>query len=125
VQVLVRRDLRVIAVGGGGYGNRNDPIHYRGSRVEVLCRYHRRVLADGGYRGQPHLITPHFRGRRIVRDRLWQRHCRRRARVEHALARLKTWRVLRDHRRRGRHLIATVSAVAYLHNARLELRDIS
>lgn len=123
VQVLVRRDLRVIAVAGGGPGNRNDLIHYRGSHVDALCRFHRRVLADGGYRGQTHLITPRFRGRRIVRDHVWRRHCRRRARVEHAIARLKNWRVLRDHRRRGRHVLTTVQAVAYLHNLCAELRD--
>ena len=124
VQVLVRRDLRVIAVGGGGPGNRNDPIHYRGSAIELLCRHHRRVLADGGYRGQPYLVTPRFRGRCIVRDQVWRRHRRRRARVEHAIGRLKNWRVLRDHRRRGQHLLPTVRAVAYLHNLRIELRDI-
>ena len=34
-QILVRRaDLHVIAVAGGGPGNRNDPIHYRGSEIE-------------------------------------------------------------------------------------------
>jgi hypothetical protein len=123
MQILVRRDLLVVAVAGGGPGNRNDRIHYRGTEVEALCRYHRRVLADGGYRGEPHLVTPRFRGRRIVRDRRWRRHRRRRARVEHAIARLKNWRVLRDHRRRGRHLVVTVRAVAYLHNLRVELRD--
>lgn len=33
-QLLVpRRDLRVVAISGGGPGNRNDPIHYRGSTV--------------------------------------------------------------------------------------------
>ena len=37
-QVLVRRcDLRVVAVAGGDLGNRNDPVHYRGSEVEQLC----------------------------------------------------------------------------------------
>jgi hypothetical protein len=55
VQLLVRRDLRVIAVAGGGPGNRNDPIHYRDSSIEALCRFHGHVLADGGYRGQAHL----------------------------------------------------------------------
>lgn len=123
VQILVRRDLRVIAIDGGGPGNRNDPIHYRGSEIEALCRYHRRVLADGGYRGHRDLVIPRFRGRRIVRDLAWRRHCRRRARVEHVIAHLKNWRVLRDHRRRGQHLLHTVRAVAYLHNLRLELRD--
>jgi hypothetical protein len=125
-QILVRRlDLRVVAVAGGGPGNRNDPVHYRTSEIETLCRDHQRVLADGAYRGVPELITPVFRGNRIVRDRAWRRHRKRRARVEHAIARLKDWRVLRDHRRRGRHVSDTIRAVAFLHNLRIEMRDIS
>jgi hypothetical protein len=125
-QVLVRqRDLRVIAIAGGGPGNRNDPIHYRGSEIERLCRLHRRVLADGGYRGVAELVTPVFRNNRIVRDRAWRRHRKRRARVEHAIARLKDWRVLRDHRRRGQHLLQTLRAVALLHNLVLDIRDMS
>ena len=124
-QVLIRRrDLRIAATTAGGPGNRNDPIHYRGSIIEALCKQHGRVLADGGYRGIPELITPVFRGRQILRDRAWRRHRRRRASVEHAIARLKNWRVLRDHRRRGCHLANTLGAVAFLHNLHLEeLRD--
>jgi hypothetical protein len=123
-QVLIRRrDRRVIAVSAGGPGNRNDPVHYRGSLVESLCQQHGRVLADGGYRGVTELVTPQFCGRRILRDRAWRSHRRRRARVEHVLARLKDWRMLRDHRRRGRHVEATVRAVAVLYNLRVELRD--
>jgi hypothetical protein len=125
-QVLVRRtDLRMVAIAGGGPGNRNDPVHYRDSDVETLCREHPRVLADGGYRGIPELVTPVFRSNRIVRDRAWRRHRKRRARVEHAIARLKDWRVLRDHRRRARHLLTTLRAVAFLHNLRINLRDSS
>lgn len=123
-QILVRRrDLRVIASSAGGPGNRNDPVHYRGSVIENLCKAHGRVLADGGYRGVPELVTPVFQSNRIVRDRRWRRHRRRRARVEHAIARLKDWRVLRDHRRRGRHLAATIHAIVVLHNLRIEMRD--
>jgi len=124
-QILIRRRyLRIVATTAGGPGNRNDSVHYRGSTVEALCKQHGRVLADGGYRGIPELITPVFRGRRILRDRAWRRHRRRRARVEHAIARLKNWRVLRDHRRRARHLADTVQAIAFLHNLHLdELRD--
>jgi hypothetical protein len=123
-QILVRRtDLRVIAIAGGGPGNRNDVVHYRGSRVETLCRRHHRVLADGGYRGVPELITPIFRSNRIVRDQSWRRHRKRRARVEHAIARLKDWRILRDHRRRASCLLITLRAVAFLHNLRIELWD--
>ncbi|HTS31408.1 MAG TPA: transposase, partial [Bryobacteraceae bacterium] len=129
-QVLVRRrDLRVVEVSGGGPGNRNDTIHYRGSPIEALCRQHARVLADGGYRGIHELLTPVFQRNRILRDENWRRHRKRRARAEHALARLKDWRVLRDHRRRGRSLAQTLAAVAFLHNLRIampqELRDSS
>jgi len=123
-QVLVRqRDLRVVATCAAGAGHRNDIVHYRGSHIEHLCKVHGRVLADGGYRGVPELVTPLFHGRRIVRDATWRSHRRRRARVEHALARLKTWRILRDHRRRGCHLDATLRAVANLHNLQIEIRD--
>lgn len=123
-QILVRRrDLRVVATIAGGQGNRNDPIHYRGSPIETLCRAHGRVLADGGYRGVPELVTPTFRGNRIVRNAAWRRHRRRRARVEHAIARLKNWRILRDHRRRGVHLDDTLRAVSFLHNLQIYLRD--
>jgi hypothetical protein len=123
-QILIRRrDLRVVATAAGGPGNRNDPIHYRGSMLEAMCQRHGRVLADGGYRGVPELVTPIFLNNRIVRDRAWRRHRRRRARVEHAIARLKDWRVLRDHRRRGIHVADTVAAVVFLHSLRRELRD--
>ena len=60
-QILIRRRyLRIVATTAGGPGNRNDPVHYRGSTVEALCKQHGRVLADGGYRGIPELITPVF-----------------------------------------------------------------
>ena len=64
-----RRDFRIVATTAGEPGNRNDPVHYRGSRIEALCREHGRVLADGGYRGIGELVTPLFRRNRIVRDR--------------------------------------------------------
>jgi hypothetical protein len=45
-QILIRRrDLRIVATTAGGPGNRNDPVHYRGSCVEQLCQEHGRVLA--------------------------------------------------------------------------------
>lgn len=121
IQLLARHhDRRVIAVAGGGPGNRNDVIHYRGSAVESLCREHPRVLADGGYRGIPELSTPRFAHNRIVRDRRWRRHCRRRARVEHVFARMKDWRALRDYRRRAATLVSAVRAVAFFYNLKLQ-----
>jgi hypothetical protein len=115
--VIRRRDLHVLAIAGGGPGNRNDLLHYAGCAVASLCRQHGGVLADGGYRGIRELRTPRFAGRRMVRDRAWRRHRKRRARVEHAIARLKDWRVLRDYRRRGDTLVTAASAIAYLQNS--------
>lgn len=61
-QILVRwRDRRVIATSAGGPGNRNGPVHFRGSTVEPLCVRRRRVLADGGYRGVPAFASPSSR----------------------------------------------------------------
>ena len=73
-QILVRRsDLHVIAAEARGPGNRNDPVHYRGSAIEQMSKHHGRVLADGGYRGIDELVTPRFSGRSIVRDAAWRR----------------------------------------------------
>jgi hypothetical protein len=47
------------------------------------------------------------------------RHRNIRARVEHALARLKTYKILRDYRRAGRTLAATAAGIAHLHNIAL------
>ena len=123
--MLARRtDLTIVAIDGGGPGNRNDVVHYRNSHLQPLVASHGRVLADGGYRGIPELRTPRFEGNRIVRDHTWRRH-RRRARAEHAIARLEDWQMLRDHRRAGEHVPTTLAAVAYLHNIKTALRDIS
>ena len=125
-QVLARRtDLTIVAIDGGGPGNRNDVVHYRDSHLQPLVASHGRVLADGGYRGIPELRTPRFEGNRIVRDHTWRRHRRRRARAEHAIARLKDWQMLHDHRRAGEHVPTTLAAVTYLHNIKTALRDIS
>jgi len=65
-----------------------------------------------------------FECNRILRDENWRRYRKRRARVEHALARPKDWRVLRDHRRRGRSLSQTLAGVAFLHALRIVVREI-
>ncbi|MEU4104111.1 hypothetical protein [Streptomyces tanashiensis] len=45
---------------------------------------------------------------------------KRRARAEHALARLKDFEVLRRHRRRGDTINDTARAVAVLHNLKID-----
>jgi len=53
-QILIQqRDLRIVATFAGGPGNRNDPVHYRGSPIEALCQTHAHVLADGGLPRHP------------------------------------------------------------------------
>ena len=46
-------------------------------------------------------------------------HRKIRARVEHCLARLKTYKILRDYRRAARTLATTASGIAHLHNIAL------
>ncbi len=72
------------------------------------------MLADGGYRGNPEAIMPYRRARDGSELPEWKQdytagHRVVRARVEHALARLKTYKILRDYRRAGRTLAPTTS----------------
>lgn len=43
-------------------------------------------------------------------------HRRVRARVEHTLGQMKTWKILRDYRRAAHTLAATASGIAHLRN---------
>jgi hypothetical protein len=123
LQVAIDATTRlVIAVGDPQPGNRNDTVVYRSSGMKdrLAGRVSR---ADGGYRGHPEVIIPY---RRPSDGELpaWQQaynanHRRIWARAEHALARLKTYQILRDYRRAGRSLAVTASGIAHLHNLAL------
>ncbi len=81
-------------------------------------------MADGGYRGNPDVIMPYRKPRDGSELPEWKQdynagHCKIRARVEHALARLKTYKILRDYRRAGTTLAETAAGIAYLHNIAL------
>ena len=80
-------------------------------------------MADGGYQGNPDVIMP---CRKPADGTLtdWQEdlnaiHRKVRARVEHALARMKCWKILRDYRRAASTLADTASGIAHLHNLAL------
>jgi hypothetical protein len=80
-------------------------------------------MTDGGYRGNPEVIMPY---RKPANGELadWQQelnevHRTVRARVEHALAHMKCWKILRDYRRAASTLADTVSGIAHLHNITL------
>ncbi|GGP43680.1 hypothetical protein GCM10010278_20340 [Streptomyces melanogenes] len=78
------------------------------------------MIADGGYRGTA-LITPHRRERGQNELPTWKEehnasHRQVRARVEHAFARMKTWKILRDCRLKDDGVHHAMSGIARLHN---------
>jgi DDE superfamily endonuclease len=81
-------------------------------------------MADGAYRGNPEVIIPYRKPRDGSELPAWKQdynagHRKIRARVEHAPARLKTYKILRDYRRAGHTLAVTAAGIAHLHNIAL------
>jgi hypothetical protein len=121
MQVAIDTDTRlVVATGDPQPGNRNDCIVYRDSGIAGILAG-RPVMADGGYQGNSDVIMPYRKPRNgtVLSD--WQEHLNAthrkvRTRAEHALARMKNWKVLRDYRRAASTLAGPASAIAYLHN---------
>jgi DDE superfamily endonuclease len=113
----------VIAIGRCWPANRNDVIVTRHTVAELLDG--RVVLGDGEYRGIDTITSPR-RGidGRIIRDHHYQRHRRIRARVEHIIAQLKDWQILRQCRRCGGAINHSLHIVVGLWNlkARRQLR---
>ena len=121
-QVVIDADTRlVVAVGRPVPGNRNDSKAWALSGAKDLVG-RAATIADGGYRGTG-LIIPH---RKPTGGELpaWKvehnrSHKRVRARVEHAFARMKTYKILRDCRLRGDGVHHAMLGVARLHNLML------
>jgi hypothetical protein len=91
----------VLAVSPCWPGNRNDVI-VAGHTVAHLLDGTPPILGDGGYRGITTITTPRRdETGRIIRDDHYRTHQRIRAPVEHVIARLKDWQILRQCRRRG------------------------
>ncbi|GAA2350314.1 transposase family protein [Dactylosporangium salmoneum] len=122
VQIVARRcDRRIIAISPAWPGNRNDIIVARHHHTELLADPPRQVLADGAYRSLPGVTTPaRDTTGRIIRDHSWRLHRRRRATIEHVIARLKDWQILRQCRRPGTAIDDAIRAVAAIYNHRLD-----
>jgi hypothetical protein len=124
LQVAIDATARlVIALGDPQPGNRNDTIVYRTSGIDQKLAG-RLVMADGAYRGNPDVIIPYRKNRDGSPLPAWKeevnaQHRTVRAQVEHALARMKCWKILRDYRRAASTLTDTASAIAHLHNIAL------
>jgi DDE superfamily endonuclease len=88
-----------VAVGDPLPGNRNDCRAFTESGVDRACEG-ARVMADGGYQGNPGVVMPCRKPRDGSELPQWKQdrnivHKRVRARVEHFLAHMKSWNVLR------------------------------
>ncbi len=120
-QVAIDADTRlVIAIRDPQPDNRDDCTVYRDSGIKDTLTG-RPAMADGGYQGNTDVIMPHRKPRdgSVLTD--WQEdlnpaHRKVRARVEHTLARMKNWKILRDHRRAAHTLHDTAPAIANPHN---------
>jgi hypothetical protein len=101
-------------------GNRNDSTVYRDSGIKDQID-DRPVMTDGGYQDNPEVIMPYRKPRDGSELSEWKEelnsvHRTVRARVEHTLARMKCWKILRDYRRAASTLADAVSGIAHLHN---------
>lgn len=123
LRVVIDANSRmVVAISLPLPGNRNDCRAFTESGVNRSCRG-TPVIADGGYQGTG-LLLPHRKRRGQMRLSPQQEaentvHRRARARVEHALSRLKNWKILRDCRLKGNGVHQAMLGIARLHNLAL------
>ncbi|MCI4142284.1 transposase [Streptomyces sp. MMS20-AI2-20] len=122
-QVVIDADTQlVVAVGRPLPGNRNDCKAWELSGAKATVGK-TTVIADGGYRGTG-LVIPHRRQPGQAELPAWKEehntsHRKVRARVEHAFARMKTWKILRDCRLKGDGVHHAMLGIARLHNLTL------
>ncbi|GGX44239.1 IS5 family transposase [Streptomyces chryseus] len=122
-QVVIEADTRLVVVVGRPLpGNRNDCKAWALSGAKDAVG-NTTVIADGGYRGTG-LVIPHRRERGQSNLPAWKEehntsHRKVRARVEHAFARMKSWKILRDCRLKGDGVHHAMSGIARLYNLAL------
>ncbi len=119
VQVIIDADTTlVIAAARPVPGNTADAKAWRDSGLAAACEGVT-VLADGACINSA-LVVPHRKrpGGALLsgEEEDNAKHRRVRARVEHAFARMKHYKILRDCRQRGTGLHHAVQAVAHMHN---------
>ncbi|MFD6028530.1 transposase [Streptomyces griseoluteus] len=123
LQIVIDANSRlVVAIGLPLPGSRNDCRAFTESGVD-RARRGVPTIADGGYQGTG-LLIPHRKRRGQTHLSPQQEadnavHRRARARVEHALSRLKNWKTLRDCRLKGNGVHQAMLGIARLHNLAL------
>lgn len=111
-----------MAVGRPVPGNRNDCKAWELSGAKATVGK-TTVIADGGYRDTG-LIIPYRRERGQDELPAWKEehnasHRKVRARVEHAFARMKAWKILRDCRLKGDGVHHAILGIARPHDLAL------
>ncbi|WP_442916463.1 transposase family protein [Lentzea sp. DG1S-22] len=102
-------------------GNRNDCRAYTESRVDEQRRG-AKVMADDGYQGNPEVIMPYRKPRKGQpplpqwKEDLNTVHKSVRARLEHALAHMKSWNILRDCRHKRDGVWHATRGIAHMRN---------
>lgn len=117
VQVIIDADTRlVVAVGRPAPGNKADAHVWRNSGLPAQCQGVT-VLGDGAYINTGLVVSHRKRpGRPLLpgEEADNAEHRKVRARVEHAFARMKNYKILRDCRQHGDGLRHAVQAVAQI-----------
>ncbi|WP_329212559.1 transposase [Streptomyces sp. NBC_01708] len=119
-QVVIDADTRfVVVVGRPLPGNRNDCKAWAESGAKDAVGA-TTTIADGGYPGTG-LVMPHRRVKCQAKLPDWKQehnrsHQQVRARVEHAFARMKAWKILRDCRLKGDGVHHAMLGIARFHN---------
>ncbi|MFD7232800.1 transposase family protein [Streptomyces sp. NPDC059881] len=122
VQVIIEADTKlVVATARPAPGNKADAHVWRNSDLPAQCQGVT-VLGDGAYINTG-LVVPHRKrpGRPLLPGEEADNAGHRKvgARVEHAFARMKNYKILRDCRQRGDGLHHAARAVAHMHNLTL------
>ncbi|MEE4599206.1 transposase [Streptomyces sp. DSM 41524] len=119
-QIVIDADTHLVVVVGRPLpGHRNDCRAWTESGAKDAIG-NSTIIADGGYSGTG-LVIPHRRAKGQAELPAWKQehnrsHKQVRARVEHAFARMKGWKILRDCRLRGDGVHHAMCGIARLHN---------
>ena len=112
VQLIAHaRTGRLLSPGPAWPGNRNDITIAKHTLVDLVAQLPGTVLADGGYRSLPGVRLPP----REDPEKL-HAHRSQRARIEHIIARLKDWQILRNCRRKRQAIDDAITAIVALYN---------
>jgi hypothetical protein len=114
--IICAHSRKVMVTGHCWPGNRNDAVVARATIAQTRTGHHQ-IFGDCDYRGINTITTPrrHHTGP-VIRDHHYRVRRQITARVEHVIAQLKHWQILRQCRRRGQSINHSPQNIARLWN---------